>query len=77
MPDVSDQYKPAKYINPTTGETMMINEYQGNPVSVPAGYIRYDDYIASGGKDPNEDQDVGTGVKVLPVLSQQVAGAQR
>ena len=57
VPDVSSQYKPVKYINPTTGETMMINEYQGNPVSaVPAGYIRYDDYIAQGGKDPSEEQ---------------------
>ncbi len=59
--DVSDIYKPVKYINPTSGETMMINEYQGNPVSaVPAGFVRYDDYIAGGGKDPSEDDVTGT-----------------
>ena len=39
---------------------MMINEYQGNPVSaVPAGYIRYDDYIAQGGKDPETTDTTG------------------
>ena len=71
IPDVSDQYKPVKYINPTSGETMMINEYQGNPVSaVPAGFIRYDDYIAGGGKDPNEEVTgtaTGTGVETAQV----------
>ena len=77
VPDVSSQYKPVKYINPTSGETMMINEYQGNPVSaVPAGFIRYDDYIASGGKDPNEEQEVTTGVESTSVQTAQVAGAQ-
>jgi len=77
VPDVSDVYKPVKYINPTSGETMMINEYQGNPVAaVPAGFIRYDDYIASGGKDPNEEQEVTTGVESASVQTAQVAGAQ-
>ena len=61
VPPVSEIYKPVKYINPTSGETMTINEYQGNPVSaVPAGFIRYDDYIAQGGKDPNEEDVTGT-----------------
>ena len=74
VPEPSDVYKPVKYINPTTGETMTINEYQGNPVSaVPAGFIRYDDYIASGGKDPNED--VGTGVESTSVETAQVGGS--
>ena len=55
----------------------MINEYQGNPVSaVPAGFIRYDDYIAQGGKDPNEETDVSTGVESTSVETAQVAGAQ-
>ena len=77
VPDVSDIYKPVKYINPTTGETMTINEYQGNPVSaVPVGFIRYDDYIASGGKDPNEDTNIGTAVETTSVETAQVAGAQ-
>ena len=74
--DVSDIYKPVKYINPTSGETMTINEYQGNPVSaVPAGFVRYDDYIAGGGKDPSED-DVTTGVESASVETAKVAGAQ-
>jgi len=74
--DVSDIYKPVKYINPTSGETMMINEYQGNPVSaVPAGFVRYDDYIAGGGKDPSEE-DVTTGVESASVETAKVAGAQ-
>ena len=74
VPEPSDVYKPVKYINPTTGETMTINEYQGNPVSaVPAGFIRYDDYIAGGGKDPNED--VGTGVESTSVETAQVGGS--
>jgi tellurite resistance protein len=77
VPDVSDIYKPVKYINPTTGETMTINEYQGNPVSaVPAGFIRYDDYIAQGGKDPSEEEGVTTGVESTSVQTAQVAGAQ-
>ena len=77
VPEPSDIYKPVKYINPTSGETMTINEYQGNPVSaVPAGFIRYDDYIASGGKDPNEDTDVDTGVETTSVETAKVAGAQ-
>ena len=71
VPPVDEIYKSVKYINPTTGETMMINEYQGNPVSaVPAGFIRYDDYIASGGKDPNEEVTgtaTGTGVETTQV----------
>ena len=50
---------------------MTINEYQGNPVSaVPAGFIRYDDYIAGGGKDPNEEitgTTTGTGVETTQV----------
>ena len=73
VPDVSSQYKPVKYINPTSGETMMINEYQGNPVSaVPAGFIRYDDYIAQGGKDPSEEVTgtaTGTGVETAQVAT--------
>ena len=74
--DVSDIYKPVKYINPTSGETMTINEYQGNPVSaVPAGFVRYDDYIAGGGKDPSEE-DVTTGVESASVETAKVAGAQ-
>jgi len=72
VPDVSDQYKPVKYINPTSGDTMMINEYLGNPVSaVPAGFVRYDEYIAGGGKDPSEDavtgSTTGTGVETAQV----------
>ena len=71
VPPVDEIYKSVKYINPTTGETMMINEYQGNPVSaVPAGFIRYDDYIAQGGKDPNEEitgTTTGTGVETAQV----------
>ena len=71
VPPVDEIYKSVKYINPTTGETMMINEYQGNPVSaVPAGFIRYDDYIAQGGKDPNEEVTgtaTGTGVETAQV----------
>jgi hypothetical protein len=56
---------------------MTINEYQGNPVSaVPAGFIRHSDYLASGGKDPTEDTDVGTGVETTSVETAQVAGAQ-
>ena len=74
--DVSDIYKPVKYINPTSGETMTINEYQGNPVSaVPAGFIRYDDYIAGGGKDPSEDT-IDAGVESTSVETAKVAGAQ-
>ena len=74
--DVSDLYKPVKYINPTSGETMMINEYQGNPVAaVPAGFVRYDDYIAGGGKDPSEE-DVTTGVESASVETAKLAGAQ-
>tara|TARA_B100000035_G_scaffold19679_1_gene15744 strand:- start:1610 stop:4429 length:2820 start_codon:yes stop_codon:yes gene_type:complete len=79
VPETSDVYKPVKYINPTTGETMMINEYQGNPVSaVPAGFIRYDDYIAQGGKDPDETtvSGTGTGVESTSVQTAQLAGAQ-
>ena len=76
VPEPSDIYKPVKYINPTTGKTMTINEYQGNPVSaVPAGFIRYDDYIASGGKDPNEDTDIGTAVETTSVETAQVGGS--
>ena len=72
VPDVSDQYKSVKYINPTSGSTMMINEYLGNPVSaVPAGFVRYDEYIAGGGKDPSEDDvtgsATGTGVETTQV----------
>jgi len=67
----NDLYKNVKYINPTTGETMMINEYQGNPVSaVPAGYIRYDDYLASGGTDTEDEvtgSETGTGVDTAQV----------
>ena len=75
--DVSDIYKPVKYINPTSGETMTINEYQGNPVTaVPAGFVRYDDYIAGGGKDPNEEEDVTTGVESASVETAKVAGAK-
>jgi len=74
--DVSDIYKPVKYINPTSGETMTINEYQGNPVTaVPAGFVRYDDYIAGGGKDPNEE-DVTTGVESTSVETAKIAGAK-
>jgi len=77
VPDVSSQYKPVKYINPTSGETMMINEYQGNPVSaVPAGFIRYDDYIAQGGKDPSEEEGVTTGIESTSVETAQTAGAR-
>ncbi len=76
-PDVRSQYKPVKYINPTSGETMMINEYQGNPVSaVPAGFIRYDDYIAQGGKDPSEKEGVTTGVESTSIETAQTAGAR-
>jgi len=68
VPDVSDQYKPVKYINATSGDTMMINEYQGNPVSaVPAGFVRYDEYIAGGGKEPEDTGIVGTGVETTKV----------
>ena len=68
VPDVSDQYKPVKYINPTSGDTMMINEYQGNPVSaVPAGFVRYDEYIAGGGTEPEDTGIVGTGVETTQV----------
>jgi hypothetical protein len=53
--DVSDAYKKVKYINPATGDTMMIDEHLGNPVqAVPAGYIRYDDYIAGGGAETTD-----------------------
>ena len=79
VPDVSDVYKPVKYINPTTGETMTINEYQGNPVSaVPAGFIRYDDYIAQGGEDTSQTtvSGTGTGVESTSVQTAQTAGAQ-
>jgi len=79
VPDVSSQYKPVKYINPTSGETMMINEYQGNPVSaVPAGFIRYDDYIAQGGEDTSQTtvSGTGTGVESTSVQTAQIAGAQ-
>ena len=66
--DVSDLYKPVKYINPTSGDTMMINEYQGNPVSaVPAGFVRYDEYIAGGGKPPEDTGVTGTGVETTQV----------
>ena len=68
--DVGDIYKPVKYINPTSGETMMINEYQGNPVSaVPAGFIRYDDHIAGGGDpvDTKTDTTTGTGIETAQV----------
>jgi len=58
--DVSDAYKKVKYINPATGETMMIDEHLGNPVqAVPAGYIKYDDYIAGGGA-PSTDTGATT-----------------
>ena len=74
VPDVTDQYKPVKYINPTSGETMMINEYQGNPVSaVPAGFIRYDDYIAQGGEDPTTDID-DTGIDTSVETTQVTQG---
>ena len=56
--DVSDAYKKVKYINPATSETMMIDEHLGNPVqAVPAGYIRYDDYIAGGGQPTTDTGD--------------------
>lgn len=59
--DVSDAYKKVKYINPATGETMMIDEHLGNPVqAVPAGYVRYDDYIAGGGQPTTGDTTVGS-----------------
>ena len=71
VPDVSSEYKPVKYINPTTGDTMMINEYQGNPVSaVPAGYIRHSDFIAQGGEDTETtDTTTGTGVETAQVAT--------
>ena len=71
VPDVSSEYKPVKYINPTTGDTMMINEYQGNPVSaVPAGYIRHSDFIAQGGTDTETtDTTTGTGVETAQVAT--------
>ena len=71
VPDVSSEYKPVKYINPTTGDTMMINEYQGNPVSaVPAGYIRHSDFIAQGGKETETtDTTTGTGVETAQVAT--------
>jgi len=71
VPDVSSEYKPVKYINPTTGDTMMINEYQGNPVSaVPAGYIRHSDFIAQGGTDTETtDTTTDTGVETAQVAT--------
>ena len=76
VPEPTDVYKSVKYINPTTGETMMINEYQGNPVSaVPAGFIRYDDYIAQGGEDPTTDVgDTGIDTSVKTTQVTQAAG---
>ena len=77
VPPIDQIYKSVKYINPTTGETMMINEYQGNPVSaVPAGFIRYDNYIAQGGKDPSQEEGVTTGVESTSVETAQTAGAR-
>ena len=71
VPDVSSEYKPVKYINPTTGDTMMINEYQGNPVSaVPAGYIRHSDFLAQGGTDTETtDTTTDTGVETAQVAT--------
>lgn len=71
VPPVSSEYKPVKYINPTTGDTITINEYQGNPVSaVPAGYIRYDDYIAQGGDETETaDATTNTGVETAQVAT--------
>jgi len=71
VPDVSSEYKPVKYINPTTGDTMMINEYQGNPVSaVPAGYIRHSEFLEQGGEDTETtDATTGTGVETAQVAT--------
>lgn len=72
--DVSDAYKKVKYINPATGETKMLDEHLGNPVqAVPAGYIRYDDYIAGGGQPITEG--TGTGTRTASVGSTQTITA--
>lgn len=60
VPEVGDMYTTVKYVDPSTGATLDINFYQGNPVqAIPAGYIPYDEYDA--------EADTETGVQTARV----------
>ena len=46
VPTVDDVYTQKEYFNPETGETKIINFYNGNPVNkIPEGFVLKEDYV--------------------------------
>ena len=67
VPTVDSVYTQEKYIDPETGETRMINFYNGNPVNeIPEGFIPFKDY--------NPDETTTTDLESTSVATTQVTG---
>ena len=67
VPTVDSVYTQEKYINPETGETRMINFYNGNPVNeIPEGFIPFKDYTP--------DETTTTDLESTSVATTQVTG---
>ena len=64
--EADDVYKTIKFINPETGEIRDVRTYNGEPVNpLPAGFIPYDDYMASG-----EQPVTGTEVETTQTIQE-------
>ena len=65
VPTVDDVYTQKEYFNPETGETRVINFYNGNPVNeIPEGFVLKEDYV--------EDETTTTDLESTSVESTQV-----